>query len=529
LQVERLEDRTLPSFGFGWAFNVGGTSHEAGTGITTDTSGNLYVTGWSLSSSVNFDPNHTNPNNPNNTLTNPGGMDLQFVAKYTSSKTFEWVTLLGTSNELSGNSAVDGAGNVYVAWADDSTHVAQLDAGSGTVHWNVSFAGSSASSTNGPHAGVAVGPSGDVYVAGRNASAQAFVAKLDPSGNVLWNQSPSGSSTDGLAVAMDGSENLYVAYVNGSNLLVGKLNAATGSTLWTGGVGSYGTTPGYGAGIAVDGTGNVYVTGGGTWFSNNGFFVAKLAPGASGSLTQSWNKKISGNAWSSGLAVDPAGNVYTTGSFTGSVNFNPGGARYVLKSASRWYDIFTSELDTNGNFVAAADIVRGSGNNYGHAIAVDNSSPGSPNIYATGGFRGTADFDPTSATYNLTVDGGSSSSCQDVFVSQLRQSSGGGATGLSSSNGGTRPAVLLATSPMTLVHFGQSVYAVQVARNGETSQRWVIDRASVFPEASARWETEVETLTPSRSERQARLLDHVFGELQDGALRDVSLPEGATG
>src|SRR6516162_9474966 len=65
LQVERLEDRTLPSFGFGWAFNVGGTSHEAGTGITTDTSGNLYVTGWSLSNSVNFDPNHTNPNNPN--------------------------------------------------------------------------------------------------------------------------------------------------------------------------------------------------------------------------------------------------------------------------------------------------------------------------------------------------------------------------------------------------------------------------------------------------------------------------------
>jgi hypothetical protein len=76
--------------------------------------------------------------------------------------------------------------------------------------------------------------------------------------------------------------------------------------------------------------------------------------------------------------------------------------------------------------VAAADIVSGSGNNYGHAIAVDDSSSGWPNVYATGGFRGAANFNPT-GTLDLTVAGGSSSPDQDVYVSQLTQLSAGAA------------------------------------------------------------------------------------------------------
>jgi hypothetical protein len=50
LLIEPLEDRTLLSFGFGWAFNFGGTNQDVGNRITTDTSGNLYVAGWFLSS-----------------------------------------------------------------------------------------------------------------------------------------------------------------------------------------------------------------------------------------------------------------------------------------------------------------------------------------------------------------------------------------------------------------------------------------------------------------------------------------------
>jgi hypothetical protein len=527
----------LPSFGFGWAFNVGGTDQDAGTGITPDGSGNLYVTGWFLSSTVNFDPNHTNPNNPNNTLTNPnpGTVDLQFIAKYTSSKTFEWVTLLGRGNEASGDIALDSAGHAYVGYVDESnntSHVAQLNASSGSIIWNDSFLGNTAS-TSGFYAGVAISPSsGDVYIAGTNASSQAFVAKLDGSGNVLWDQSPSVASSEALAVTVDSSssENVYLAYVNSSNVFVGKLDSASGSTIWAGSVGSNGNT---GADIAVDRAGNVYVTGGGTYnplsrFSNSGFFVAKLVPGANGSLTQSWNEKItwnhkiSGDAWSSGLAVDLAGNVYTTGGFRGSVNFNLSGGSYVLTSASKWYDVCTSELDTNGNFVAAADIVKGNGNNYGHAIAVDSS--GSVNVYTTGGFRGTANFNPT-GTYNLTVDGGSSSPCQDVFVSQLIQPSGGGAAALSASDSVRESAVLLASSPMTLAHFGASSNALQAASGAGTSQRTVLNRAFVLAAASARSESDAGSTAPSRPERQPTLLDLLFADLQDGALQDILLGE----
>jgi hypothetical protein len=476
LWLEPLENRTLPSFGFGWAFSVGGTGQDVGKAITTDGSGNLYVTGWFLSSTVNFDPNHTNPSNPNNTLpnANPGTSNLQFIAKYTSNKTFQWVTNLGTSNEFSGAIAIDGAGNVYAAHVDPSTNnttnAFKLDASSGTVRWKVPLPGSSASDPGGPHTGVAVGPSGDVYVTGRNASRQAFVAKLDPSANVLWNQPIGGSSTEGLAVAVDSGERVYVAFATVTtppppkknapppppiyNIQVARLNAASGSTLWGGSMGSYGNS---GAGIAVDGAGNVYVAGGGS-----PYFVAKLVPSNNGSLTQSWSEQFSGNDWASGVAVDVAGNVYTTGSFQGPVDFDPGPGTYILQGAGL-DDIFVSELNANGNFVAAADIVTGvppdnpQSAEYGHGIALDSSG----NIYTTGGFRGTADFNPT-GTYDLTSNG-----AQDVFVSQMTQSLiGGSAAAPSSPHTGRELAVLLASSPISLARFVESSTPIQAAGEG---------------------------------------------------------------
>jgi hypothetical protein len=415
--------------GFGWAFHVGGTNHDAGNAITTDSSGSLYVTGWFTSSTVNFDPN--NPSNAYNTLTNPGSVQLQFIAKYSSNMTFQWVTGLGTSNwTTSGSIAVDAAGHVYVVdpGTNGATNVFQLDANSGTIRWNVAIAGSNASAPGGLHAGVAVGPSGDVYVTGRNASAQAFVAKLDPSGNVLWNQPVGGSNTDGLAVAVDSAEHVYVAYASVTtttshgkksspppptyNIQVANVNALNGSTLWSGSMGNYGISY---AGVAVDSAGNVYVAGGG-----GPFFVAKLAPSSNGSLSQSWKEQFSGD-FASGVAVDGTGNAYTTGSFSGSVNFDPGPATFILQGSG---DCFVSELDTNGIFVTALDTVRGvppnDRANVGRAIALDSSG----NLYTTGGLRGTADFDPGSGTYDLSSTlNGPLIGYQDIFVSQLTRPS----------------------------------------------------------------------------------------------------------
>jgi hypothetical protein len=531
LWFEPLEDRTLPSFGFGWAFNVGGTAPDSGYGITTDASRNVYVTGYiGRSSRVNFDPNHTNPSNPNNTLTNPAGTGgLRFVAKYTSTSTFQWVTGLGMITGR-GRIAVDGAGNVYVANGDPSnnnaTDVFKLDAASGTIDWKVALSEPS-------NTGITVGPSGDVYITGTNASAQAFVAKLDPSGNVLWNQPLGGSNTDGLAVAVDSAEHVYVAYASVTttttshgkksppppptyNIQVASINAASGSTIWSGSLGSYGNLSG---GIAVDSAGNVYVAGGGT-----PFFVAKLLPSSNGALTQSWNEQFSvsggvyANDWASGVAVDGAGNVYTTGSFEGSVNFDPGPGTFNLQSAGG-DDVFVSELNTSGNFVAAADIVRPLNPidyEYGYAITLDSSG----NIYTTGMMRGTANFNPT-GTYDLTVDGGINSPDPDVFVSQLTQSSSaGGAAASSPADTGSKLAVLLAASPLSLDYFVESSNPLQAAGGGASQEMVfhpVVLDGSEF--ATSRQPSHTGNAIPSRppwpaGERSAAdMLDRVFAEL----------------
>src|SRR5438552_877594 len=73
LRLHALEDRSLPSFGFGSALAFGGTGSDFGIGVATDSSANVYVSGM-YSGTVNFDPNNTNPTS-NQTLTASGGYD----------------------------------------------------------------------------------------------------------------------------------------------------------------------------------------------------------------------------------------------------------------------------------------------------------------------------------------------------------------------------------------------------------------------------------------------------------------------
>ena len=107
---------------------------------------------------------------------------------------------------------------------------------------------------------------------------------------------------------------------------------------------------------------------------------------ASGNLI--WAKNLGGSNASTSIAVDVLRNVYITGSFRGTADFDPGPGTYNLTSAGD-EDIFVTKLDASGNFVWAKKM-GGASDDDGNSIAVDASG----NVYTTGYFQGTADFDP---------------------------------------------------------------------------------------------------------------------------------------
>jgi hypothetical protein len=127
--------------------------------------------------------------------------------------------------------------------------------------------------------------------------------------------------------------------------------------------------------------------------------------------TFQWAKRTgnSGFDYGSSIAVDPSGNVYTTGQFQGFVDFNPDTGVFLLTSAGA-EDIFVRKLDASGNLIWAGRM-GGTGSDIANSIKVDNSG----NVYTTGSFDGTADFDPGAGVFNLTSTGGT----KDIFVCKL--------------------------------------------------------------------------------------------------------------
>jgi hypothetical protein len=464
LRLQTLEDRAVPSFGFGSAFGIGGTgSAEVAYGVAVDSAGSRYVSGQ-FSNTVDFDHNDVNQTNSAAIVTATSGLDA-FVAKYASDGSFEWVADLGAGS--SGSQIALQGSNVYVPYllratstSPEAAYVSALDTSTGAVNWTTVF------SANAQARAVAVSTTGSLYVDGFISSSMpdhAIVERLDPaSGNILWTQT-NGGGGDALAqqLAVDSAGNVYATgifdpydpiytgpttfgsfapadtYGNDAGF-IWKLNSS-GGTVWagsfdsTGGTGTYAGTGIYSVrGAAADSSGNIYLAGIWVGGSNNfnpgsgravslvshgdmDAFILKLSPSTHGAMSLAWAKDIGGSSFdnANAVAVDGSGNVYTTGKFNGTVNFNPNsGTAHNLSGGG----IFVSKLDANGNYVAAvglAGTADGNGQGAGDGITVD----GSANVYVTGSFSGIADFDPTSGVYNLTSNGGN-----DAFVLELTQS-----------------------------------------------------------------------------------------------------------
>jgi len=200
----------------------------------------------------------------------------------------------------------------------------------------------------------------------------------------------------------------------GRDLFVAKFSP-TGQYLWSKRFG--GTSSEDVRGVAVDGAGDVLLTGqflgtinfGGPTLTSAGYediFLAKLS-GASGGHV--WSKRLGSSSAPDagyGVAVDGSGNVAITGFFAGSVDFG-GGA--ILAQV---YDIFVAKYSSAGAYISARRYGDPAGlydSQYGDAIAMSSSGT----VFITGHFVGTLDFGAAGSATSIFA-GGSDAYLADV-------------------------------------------------------------------------------------------------------------------
>lgn len=112
------------------------------------------------------------------------------------------------------------------------------------------------------------------------------------------------------------------------------------------------------------------------------------------------------------VKTDSNKNVYTTGSFSGRGNFDPGAGTFTLAPRNFDNDIFISKLDSSGNFVWAKGFGSESAYDYARSLTIGPNN----DLYCTGIFAGNnVDFDPGSNTFYLS----SSTQNYDIYFSRF--------------------------------------------------------------------------------------------------------------
>lgn len=386
-------------------YNGPANDYDGAVAIVLDSSGNVYVTGESV------------------------GADYLTI-KYNSSGEEEWVARYdGGLGDAATAIAIDSSGNVYVTGQSWSAKTSEYDYA--TVKYNADGQQQWVARYDGPAndydypTAIAVDNSGNVYVTGVSTGLEGdwdcTTIKYNSGGQQEWvvrYNGPANGDDWGSAIVLDKSDNVYVtggSVVSGifSEYLTIQYNSA-GQEQWV--ARYHGTGNGNDAAnaIAIDGSGNIYVTGS-SLNSNNNFDCVTIKYDSTGQ--QTWLARYDGpihfDDLGYAIAIDNSDNVSVTGA--GAVSFDEfnyltirynsaGQEQWIAQSDAGGYAVAVA-TDSLGNTyitgtggVTNADYATvkydplgqeewvaqyngpGNGPDYANAIAID----GSGNVYVTG-------------------------------------------------------------------------------------------------------------------------------------------------
>jgi Ca2+-binding RTX toxin-like protein len=383
---------------------IGGIDAEGATDITVDGSGNVFISGFTISNDY-----PTTPGAYNHSLNNFS--EDVFVSKFNSdlSDLPASTYIGGSGNELGPRIVLDVFGNVFITGQTFSADY-PFTAGAYDTTYN---------------------GDGDVFVSRLNNDLSLLLASTFIGG----------SATDlafTSAVSLDGSGNVFVAgqtlsadypfiagaydttYNGGGDVFVSKLNSglsSLGASTFIGG-----TNFDFLSAIVIEGSGNVYITGqtfsesypttSGAYdkiFDDADGFVSKLSSNLS-DLPASTFLGGSDIDFPSDITLDSFNNVLVTGdTFSADYPFTLGAYDTTYNGLGGTSDGFVSKLDNNLSSLLASTYIGGSVDDSASSIAID----GSGSILITG-FTFSDDYPTTPGAYNTTYSDG-----QDVFVSKL--------------------------------------------------------------------------------------------------------------
>jgi len=379
-----------------WVDDFGGSGDSKPTGMVVDKQNNIYISGY-FAGTVDFDPSTGVKN-----LTSVGGYDI-FVGKYKPDGTLIWA-------ESMGGNALDQVNCMSVDKDGNPTIIGQ-------------FQSSNLDADPGP----------GVYALSTQAGDDIFIIHLDTNGAFLWAKDIGGTGTDrGEEVSADAQDDVIATAIFSSTFSLGGTTIGSASSSFNGLVIKYdpagnlmwyidlkgtGDTEVYGNG--VDSNGDIVVSGsysGSIDFdplgahknmnSGGSGFVAKYDP--SGKLI--WVNTVSGSYVNNGSAVsiDSKNDVFITAAFTSKLVFN--GTSTLNPSGQ---DIFLAKYNSAGAFQFATDLGGIGATGFPYQIRNDSNN----NVYITGYFSGTIDFNSApGATANVSYHGQ-----RDFFLAKFDQ------------------------------------------------------------------------------------------------------------